>query len=265
MRSVVSLGSFGSRRSLGWLGSLGPALLLFGCWSASDNALFAPTDGAGASGAVGAGATSGAQSGTGSSGFPDSGVAGSTVAGSGGAGSSSAGAALDGGGELEGGATSVGSGGRPAQTPQLESCDMLDGAVTSELNQHCYRVSLENLDFAAALAGCRDAGGHLVAIGDQAENDFVHDLHDGEHWLGASDGRSNATSGVGPYSWVDQEPWQYSAWEDGQPNAHETDCPGQDGGAECFEHCAFQSDSGDWNDRSCWHTIASVCEWDLGG
>jgi hypothetical protein len=144
----------------------------------------------------------------------------------------------------------------------IESCDMLEGAVTSEQNEHCYRVNTDELDFATAAARCHDAGGHLATISDEAENDYVRDLLDGEHWLGANDGRANAASGIGTYVWVNEEPWQYTAWEEGQPNAHATDCPGEDGGANCYEHCAFQSDSGDWNDRSCWHTIASVCEWE---
>ena len=82
-------------------------------------------------------------------------------------------------------------------------------------------------------------------------------------WLFNADGRDDMTPGVGPYVWLSGEEWLYSDWEDGQPNAYETDCPvGQDD-ADCFEHCAFQSDEGDWLDRSCWHTIVSVCEWEV--
>jgi len=68
---------------------------------------------------------------------------------------------------------------------------------------------------------------------------------------------------VGTYSWVVDEPFEYSDWEDGQPNAFETNCSEGGDETDCFEHCAFQSDDGDWNDRSCWHTIVSICEWDI--
>ena len=69
-------------------------------------------------------------------------------------------------------------------------------------------------------------------------------------------------AGVGAYVWVSGEPWEYSDWEEGQPNAFENPCPDDDD-ADCYEHCGFQTDEGDWNDRSCWHTIVSICEWDV--
>jgi hypothetical protein len=156
-----------------------------------------------------------------------------------------------------------GSGGQGTPTVVIEDCAMLDQAVTNEAGDGCYRVNHQNLSFADAQRACRDVGGHLVSIGSESENSFVAELHDGEHWLGASDGRADMTPGVGPYVWVTGEAWLYSDWEEGQPNAYETDCPGGDDDLDCFEHCAFQSDEGDWNDRSCWHTIVSVCEWDL--
>lgn len=140
---------------------------------------------------------------------------------------------------------------------------MVEGTVESALDGHCYRVNDQELSFADAHRVCVQAGGHLVNIGSVEENAWVAELHDGEHWIGASDGRADDVAGVGPYTWQNGEPWSYSDWEEGQPNAFETDCPSQDDEADCYEHCAFQSDEGDWNDRSCWHTIVSVCEWDL--
>jgi hypothetical protein len=252
MRRVSSLGSAASLRSLA------PLLLTLGCWSAQDTSHFKRTDLAASVAGAGGGSPTAAQSGT------DSGAQSNAEGAASGANGALGGSLNAGGADVGGGGNvSAGLAGQPAEAAALESCDMLEGAVTSQQNHHCYRVALDELDFAAALAACRDAGGHLVSIGDQAENDFVRDLHDGEHWLGATDGRASSASGAGTYAWVNEEPWQYTAWEDGQPNAHATDCPGLDGGADCYEHCAFQSDSGDWNDRSCWHIIASVCEWDL--
>jgi hypothetical protein len=142
---------------------------------------------------------------------------------------------------------------------------MLEGAVTSDVNGHCYRVNENELTFVGARDACQQAGGHLVTISSEAEDDFAEALHDGEHWIGASDGLADTMSGVGTYTWVVDEPFDYSDWEEGQPNAFETDCPDADDDADCFEHCAFQSDEGDWNDRSCWHTIVSICEWDIEG
>jgi hypothetical protein len=124
-------------------------------------------------------------------------------------------------------------------------------------------VNPEELTFAAARDACHAGGGHLVTISSEAEDDFARDLHDGVHWLGASDGFPDTMPGVGTYTWVDQEDWDFTHWEDGQPNAFETNCPDQGDESDCFEHCAFQTDEGDWNDRSCWHAIASICEWDV--
>jgi hypothetical protein len=157
---------------------------------------------------------------------------------------------------------SSGSGGQTVRTTPIESCDMLDGAVTNEQNGHCYRVSADKVTYAAARDACQAAGGHLLTVTSPEENEFARDLHQDEHWLGASDGFADSMPGVGDYSWVDGEEWAYTDWRGGQPNAVETDCPGHSGGGGCFEHCAYQAKEGDWVDRSCGHTIVSICEWE---
>jgi hypothetical protein len=242
------------------------ALLVLGCWEHKDQALFGDelvttggTGQAGGSAGNSANAISGTDSGSGSS------PGGNAPGGGGSAGASasgfSSGAASGGGTGGAGGGS--GSGGSAIERPKIESCSMLEGATVSELNGHCYRTNFQNLDFAAAVSACDAAGGHLVTIGSPEENDFVRDFHDGSHWLGATDGRPVNMAGAGAYNWVNDEPWTFSDWEDDQPNAYETDCPNEDDEADCFEHCAFQTDEGDWNDRSCWHTIVSICEWDV--
>jgi hypothetical protein len=234
-----------------------PVLATFGCQGPNDGGLFARDAAMGAVAAE-SGGSSAATSGTGSA-FGAQANGGSDV-GTPASGSSNA----PGGVGASGGGGSAG-GGESMQPPVIESCDMLEGAVTSELNGHCYRVNLEELTFAAARDACQAGGGHLVTISSEAEDDFARDLHDGVHWLGASDGFPDTMAGVGTYTWVDQEDWDFTHWEDGQPNAFETNCPDQGDASDCFEHCAFQTDEGDWNDRSCWHTIVSICEWDVQG
>jgi Lectin C-type domain len=175
--------------------------------------------------------------------------------------------------EAPGGSTSGGSAGGGADLSQggssgsggqamLESCDAIDGAVKNEQNGHCYRVNSENLTFAAARDACQVAGGYLITISSQEENDFARDLDSASHWLGASDGLPDTMAGVGSYAWVNQEAWAYTNWREGQPNAVETDCPGHSGGGGCFEHCAYQAAEGDWIDRSCGQTILAICEWE---
>ncbi len=233
------------------------ALSVVGCLKPDDDIIFDRDVSAGVSGsAPSVAGNAGAQAGTDSGQY----MAGATSGGT--AGSSVGGSAPSGG---VGGAQSLGGSGGSGDgppTPAVESCDMVAGSVRSELNGHCYRVNESELSFAEARAACAADAGHLLTISSAEENDFARDLRDGEHWLGAWDGRADTEAGVGPYTWVSGEPWEFTDWEENQPNAFENDCPGDDD-THCFEHCAFQSEEGDWNDRSCWHTIASICEWDL--
>jgi len=237
-----------------------PTLLVFGCWGPKDTALFSRDPASGGSGDVTTQAGSSATGG---------GTAGTSVDGAGTApaptgGNSEAPTPMRAGDSGQGG-SGIGTSGAPSTTPPLviDSCDMVTGSLVSGENGHCYRTELEELTFATARDKCSAAGGHLVTIATEAENAFVRDMHDDVHWLGASDGKADEEAGIGSYQWVTMEPFDYSDWEDGQPNAFETDCPDQSSASDCFEHCAFQTDEGDWNDRSCWHTIPSICEWDI--
>jgi hypothetical protein len=246
---------------------LGPLLVVFGCWRADDTALFAEIGiASGGAAATAMAGSSSAESGT-SSGSAQGG--GTSLGGAQPAAGTSASAL--GGLPSTGGSSGTGNagggngaGGQHMAPPVIEDCAMLPDAVVSDLDGHCYRINHENLSFSDAQSACHQAGGHLVSVGSSDENEWVAALHDGEHWLGATDGRADTAPGVGPYDWVNGEAWAYSDWEDGQPNAYETDCPDDDDEADCFEHCAFQTDEGDWKDRSCWHTIVSICEWDVG-
>jgi hypothetical protein len=238
-------------------------LLLLACSGPNGNELFAKnsvtTAGAGAGGgtftaAAGTGSTSGQSQTQGGAG-PSEATGGS----------SSSGASMSLGGSSMPSGGSGGSGGQVAiPPPVIESCEMLDGAVTNDESGNCYRINADKLTFGDAREACIAIGGHLVTVSSESEDAFVHGLLDEEHWLGATDARANGMAGVAPYTWVNGDEWGYSNWEDGQPNAVATNCPGENSGAKCFEHCAYQDDSGGWNDRACWHTIASICEWDIG-
>jgi Lectin C-type domain len=227
------------------------ALVATGCFGPDENVLFEP-DGALAvvgGGAAMAGTSPSAAAGSGT----DSGV-GST--------GGTAGASGGGGRGGAAGTGSAGGGGGGDVEPVIESCDAIPDSVVSAVTGHCYRVNEALLTFDEARAACDLAGAHLVTIGSAEENELARDLHDGEHWLGATDELGDDVAEVGLYVWVNGEPWVYSDWQEGQPNAYQTDCP-DDADADCYEHCGFQSDEGDWLDRSCWHTIASICEWDV--
>jgi hypothetical protein len=258
----------------GWQPLLWLALWLVGCLGAKDNALFTTSEsgGAGSSSPVGAsghGSTS-ANSGTGTGNCDNRASSGGTADNStpkgGGASDTTSTPGTASGGASAGAAANGalgGSAGTPELPPTVSSCDELAGAERDPSNGHCYRFDETKRDFASASAACRAAGGHLVSIDDEVENDFVLQVHDDDHWLGASDRRDDRAAGVGDYAWVTDEPWSYEHWEDGQPNAHAVDCRGESGGAHCYEHCAYQNGDGDWLDRACWNEVGAVCEWDL--
>jgi hypothetical protein len=254
--------------------SLSLALYLVGCLGAKDNALFTTSGSAGADssssiGAASAGSTA-AGPGTGTANGPDRAGRGGnadnfTPQGGSTSGATSASGTASGG--ASGGAAASpadgGSAGAPGLPAAVSSCDELAGAQRDATNGHCYRFDATKRDFANASAACQAAGGHLVSLDDDAESEFVLQVHDDDHWIGASDQRDDRTAGVGNYAWVTDEPWSYERWEQGQPNAHAVDCPGESGGAHCYEHCAYQNGDGNWLDRGCWNELGSVCEWDL--
>lgn len=144
-----------------------------------------------------------------------------------------------------------------------ECAALAKDATYSPSTQHCYLVDTELRTFAEAQTHCKELKAHLITLGSEAENDFAWSLHGDEHWIGSQDGKMPKQSGVGKYTWVTNEPFEYKNWSPDQPNASMTDCV--DGGS-CYEHCAFQWKGGDhdsqWNDRYCMHTIVSICEWD---
>ncbi len=130
---------------------------------------------------------------------------------------------------------------------------------TQTFADHCYQYFGTVATFDAAKAACEALGAHLVTISSGDENTFVWNLSGDEQWIGASDGKDQYDNEVGTYTWVTSETWDYENWSEGQPNAVETDCPGD---PNCYEHCAFQWDAGAWNDRYCGHEIPYVCEFE---
>ena len=163
-----------------------------------------------------------------------------------------------------GGGGAAGDDGEAGSSPGSPECAALaKGATYFAATQHCYLVDPEMRTFAEAQTHCKDLKAHLITLACEAENDFAWRMHSDEHWIGSQDGKMPKQSGVGKYTWLTDEPFEYTNWSPDQPNASMTDCV--DGGS-CYEHCAFQWKGGDhdsqWNDRYCMHTIVSICEWD---
>ena len=259
-------------------------LLAAACGSPANNgALFvgggsSPIDTAGTAaleqggGGLGSGGSGGVVSGSGAGGQLPSGGAASAPSG-GAAGSSggnapnggTAGSIIGGGGMTNGGMTNGGMTNGGSGT--LTDCSMFgNGATYYAETKHCYSVVKMPAAFATAKSHCASLGAHLVTLASQQESDFVWSLDSNEHWIGATDGKGPREAGPGTYAWVDGEPFTYTDWSAGQPNASQTTCLDTMGGGMCYEHCAFQwaggASPGEWNDRLCMHTIEAVCEWD---
>ena len=162
-------------------------------------------------------------------------------------------------GGVAGGIDQAGAGSEPSPECSALAAD----AKFLPSTQHCYLVDSEQRTFADAQAHCKELKAHLITLASEAENDFAWNLHGDEHWIGSQDGKMPKQSGVGTFTWVTGEAFDYTNWSQGQPNASKTSCV--DSG-DCYEHCAFQWKGGAhdnmWNDRYCMHTIASICEWD---
>lgn len=100
-------------------------------------------------------------------------------------------------------------------------------------NGHQYEVvhiaSGCTVDWIQAHQSALNAGGHLVTIGSQAENDFIFSLIDqGSYWAQFPDGNygpwiggmqlSGSSEPADGWRWLTSEPFLYSSWASGFPN-----------------------------------------------
>ena len=124
-----------------------------------------------------------------------------------------------------------------------------------EYNGNHYQVFDEQTTWFQAKTKCEQLGGHLVTITSQGEQNFVNSMLDVDkswtyYWLGATDEVSE-----GNWRWVTGEPFNYTAWNPGEPNNIT--------GNENYLHMSTKD--GKWNDTVATLTLAEsgyICEWD---
>ena len=107
-----------------------------------------------------------------------------------------------------------------ASLAQPDASVAADGGVTWPVNGHAYVFMDKPITWIAAEAEARELGGHLVTLGSQAENDFVHALlgnNSSGVWIGAKQA-DGSVEPAGGWGWVTQEPFIFTAWDTGQPN-----------------------------------------------
>ncbi len=118
-----------------------------------------------------------------------------------------------------------------------------------------YKVYPEVLTWKEARKKCRELGGDLAVVLDDAHNQFLMGLVRArlldEAWLGASDEAKE-----GEWLWVDGSPMRYGNWFPGQPN-----------NKQGLEHYAVMlaNRDGKWSDqpdRSDQHRPGFICQWE---
>ena len=112
-------------------------------------------------------------------------------------------------------------------------------------NGHAYALTTGSATWFGAEAQARAAGGHLVTINDQAENDWLQQNFSGagNFWIGLSD---DAIEGA--FVWSSGDPLGFTSWNAGQPD---------NSGNEDF---AAMLSNGRWNDYNGSTVLPGVLE-----
>ncbi|HEU0033935.1 MAG TPA: C-type lectin domain-containing protein [Kofleriaceae bacterium] len=134
-------------------------------------------------------------------------------------------------------------------------CVALPAGCTGETyREHGYGFCSGGFTWQAAQDRCVAAGGHLVTIGDQYEQEFVISHRSNDQWIGLARSTTDCQ-----WRWVTGEPLAYGvpfsgdgAWQAGMPDSS---CGDQDCGSFWYAN--------GWDDDWCGTTNASyICEWE---
>ncbi len=116
-------------------------------------------------------------------------------------------------------------------------------------DQHCYKYMENALSYSEAEEFCRAEGSHLVEIGSQMEQYFLHRLvGNNDVWIGLQD-----KTHTGNWScWNSGSLVEYSNWHNNQPNNYE--------GVQYCAELGKENWEGKWNDEGCEVRQKFVCE-----
>ena len=120
-------------------------------------------------------------------------------------------------------------------------------------NGHIYALYEQDLSWTFAERMCENAGGHLVTITSQAENNFICNLIQSgskdAYWIGARSDRSGSWyNSDNPFEWVTGEALGYTSWYPGEPSGS-----GTGGDIEHFAEIR-KSYNNQWNDKPNYRT-----------
>ena len=83
--------------------------------------------------------------------------------------------------------------------------------------EKCYRVTDDCCGWDESLAHCLSAHSTLASVHDRPTNDFLYNLAPSSFWLGGV----RTGPGKDDFAWVDQSPFDYTNWLNGQPDNSE--------------------------------------------
>ena len=114
---------------------------------------------------------------------------------------------------------------------------------------HYYKWYQDALDWSDAQKACEALGGHLVTITDEKEQLFVESICFDSSWIGGFREYAN------DWQWVTGEAFDYTNWEEGEPNNSDNVIPNEN------RIALWPRRWNDLNERSREHN-GYVCEWD---
>jgi len=120
------------------------------------------------------------------------------------------------------------------------------------IGTHRYCARKEYVTWHEAKKRCDDAGGYLLVVNSEEENEAIWEILGGtwEHsaWIGFTDGEVE-----GSWKWISGEAVKYGNWRPGLPDNHQTG----EGDEDCGE---WLSEDGGWNDISCGVKTTYLCK-----
>ncbi|XP_009996430.1 PREDICTED: pulmonary surfactant-associated protein A-like [Chaetura pelagica] len=128
---------------------------------------------------------------------------------------------------------------------RLERVLVFKGKI-SKAGEKIYASNGKQVDFAAALGSCEEAGGTLATPRNEAENKAILDIvkqYKKYAYLGIKEGETS-----GRFKYINGTPLNYTKWYRYEPNGR--------GSEKCVEMYL----DGSWNDKRCHMHRLTVCE-----
>ena len=112
---------------------------------------------------------------------------------------------------------------------------------------NCYLWSTNEKNWSDAEEFCVNEGGHLASITSDAINSYVREGISGHLWIGGNDIHQE-----GVWQWTDNMPWEFTAWDQGEPN-------NSGGNEDCLVIWGYSGSGYSWNDGHCHRELRFLC------